>query len=211
LISPAGHWHTHKDARNRRPAQTRPAGVKTEVRRVKVISAALRSNMDRVKRLFSLGTVACALALAATGCASQDPLPQTPTVVAPPTVVETFSGSLIALGTTQHTFTVSQLGEVNITLTATTLEPTIDPETGEPIPPPDPKAVPPLTLSIGTPTTTIFGPVCAALKSVEAKAQAATSPHIIGSALAGNFCVSYADTNGILTNVVDYTIVVAHP
>ena len=167
--------------------------------------------MDGVKRLFSVAVMASALALPAAGCSSQDPLPQTPTVVAPPSVVETFSGSLIALGTTLHTFTVSQLGEVNVTLTATTLEPTTDAETGEPIPPPDPKAVPPLTLSIGTPTTTIFGPVCAALKSVEAQAQAATTPHIVGSALAGNFCVSYSDTNGILTNVVDYTIVVAHP
>jgi hypothetical protein len=51
--------------------------------------------------------------------------------------------------------------------------------------------------------------VCAALKSVDVKADA--SPQIVGSALAGNFCVSYSDTNGILTNVVDYTIVVAHP
>jgi hypothetical protein len=166
--------------------------------------------MDRVNRFFSVAAVACALALVS-GCAAQQAAPTAPTVIAPPAVVETFTGSLIALGTTQHTFTVSQLGEVNVTLTATTLEPTIDPETGDPIPPPDPKAVPPLTLAIGTPTTTIFGPVCAALKSVEAQAQAATSPHIVGSALAGSFCVSYSDTNGILTNVVDYTIVVAHP
>jgi hypothetical protein len=165
--------------------------------------------MDRVKRLFSLGSVACALAVAAAACTSQAALPTAPTVVAPPTVVETFSGTLIAFGTVLHTFTVSQLGEVDVTLKATSLEPTIDPDTGDPVPPADPTAVPALTLSIGTPTTTIFGPVCAALKSAEVRADA--SPQIIGSALAGNFCVSYADTNGILTNVVDYTIVVAHP
>jgi hypothetical protein len=165
--------------------------------------------MDRVKSWFSLGFVACAVAIAAAGCASQAALPTEPTVVAPPTVVETFTGSLIAFGTNLHTFTVSQLGEVRVTLRATSLEPTTDPDTGEPVPPPDPTAVPALTLSIGTPTTTIFGPVCAALKSVDAKADA--SPQIVGSALAGNFCVSYSDSAGILTNVVDYTIVVAHP
>ena len=165
--------------------------------------------MDQVNRLFLRGVGACALALAAAGCTSSAALPTEPTVVAPPTVSETFTGTLIAFGTTLHTFTVSQLGEVNVTLKTTILEPTVDPDTGESIPPADPTAVPALTLSIGTPTTTIFGPVCAALKSVDVTA--AASPQIVGSALAGTFCVSYSDTNGILTNVVDYTIDVADP
>jgi hypothetical protein len=42
-------------------------------------------------------------------------------------------------------------------------------------------------------------------KSVDVTA--AASPQIVGSALAGNVCVSCSDTNGMLTNVVDYTIV----
>ena len=151
--------------------------------------------------------VACAVLTA--GCTSQNAAPTTPTPVAPPSVVETFTGSLIAFGSNMHTFTVSQLGEVHVTLRSTTLEPTIDPETGDPIPPADPTAVPELTLAIGSPTTTIFGPTCAALTAVQAKATAA--PQITGSALAGNFCVSYSDPSGVLTNVVDYTIVVAHP
>jgi hypothetical protein len=165
--------------------------------------------MNVMKGFLRLGPAACVLAIASAACTSQDALPTTPTTVAPPSVVETFTGSLLAFGSNLHTFTVSQLGEVDVTLKATQLQPTIDPETGDPIPPEDPTAVPALTLAIGTPTTTIFGPVCAALKSIDAKA--APSPQIIGSALAGNFCVSYSDTNGILTNVVAYTIVVAHP
>jgi hypothetical protein len=165
--------------------------------------------MDPMKGFFRMAPVVCALAAAFAACSTQNALPSTPTTVAPPSVVETFTGSLIAFGSNLHTFTVSQLGEVDITLKATQLLPTTDAETGEPIPPEDPTAVPALTLAIGTPTTTIFGPVCAAIKSIDAKA--APSPQIVGSALAGNFCVSYSDTNGILTNVVDYTIVVAHP
>ena len=164
--------------------------------------------MKGMKAAVRLAPWAIVAALAA-GCASQAAAPSAPTTIAPPTVVETFTGSLIAFGTQMHTFTVAQLGEVNITLKTTLLEPTTDPDTGDPIPPDDPTAVPALTLSIGTPTTTIFGPACAALKSIEAKAAAA--PQIIGSALAGNFCVSYADSSGALKNVVDYTIVVAHP
>jgi len=161
-----------------------------------------------MKAAVRLAPWAVAAALAA-GCASQGAAPTAPTTLAPPTVVETFTGTLLAFGTQMHTFTVAQLGEVNITLKTTVLEPTIDPETGDPVPPEDPTAVPALTLSIGTPTTTIFGPTCAALKSIEAKA--AATPQIIGSALAGNFCVSYTDSTGVLKNVVDYTIVVAHP
>jgi hypothetical protein len=158
--------------------------------------------------LFRLTFVA-ALGVVTAGCASEQAAPSTPTPVAPPSVVETFTGSLIAFGSNMHTFTVAQLGEVDVTLKSATLEPTIDPATGDPIPPADPTAVPELTLAIGSPTTTVFGPTCAALKSVATKATSA--PQIIGSALAGNFCVSYSDPSGVLANVVDYTIVVAHP
>jgi hypothetical protein len=158
---------------------------------------------------FRLTFGVAALAVVTAGCASQDAAPTTPTPVAPPSVVETFTGSLIAFGSNMHTFTVSQIGEVDVTLKSATLEPTIDPDTGDVIPPPDPAAVPELTLAIGSPTTTIFGPTCAALKSVQTKA--AASAQIIGSALAGNFCISYSDPSGALTNAVDYTIVVAHP
>ena len=165
--------------------------------------------MEWMKGFVRLAPGAVVLAIVSAACSTQKALPTAPTTVAPPSVVETFTGTLNAFGTVMHPFTVSQLGEVNITLKATLLEPKIDPDTGDPIPPEDPTAVPALTLSIGTPTTTIFGPVCAALKSIDAKAD--PKPQIIGSALAGNFCVSYADTSGVLTNVVDYTIVVAHP
>jgi len=170
--------------------------------------------MRSVNRLLPVVS-ALAFGIVTAGCSSEQATPTTPTVIAPPSVVETFTGTLITLGTNMHTFTVSQLGEVNVTLKATTLEPTSDAETGEAIPPPDPTAVPALTLAVGSPTTSIFGPVCATLAFGGApflvETKAAATPQIKGSALPGNLCVSFSDPNGHVTNVVDYTIVVAHP
>ena len=109
---------------------------------------------------------------------------------------------------------------MNITLQSTTLLPTIDPETGAEVPPADPKAVPQLTLSIGTPTTTIFGVQCSPIffgtQSMHVNTVAGSSAQLRGSALPGNFCVAISDTAGdnggsLLTAAVDYTITVAHP
>src|SRR6266540_5118618 len=105
-----------------------------------------RSNMRSMTVLLRLTFGVAALAVVTAGCASENAALTTPTPVAPPSVVETFTGSLIAFGSNMHTFTVSQLGEVHVTLRSTTLEPTIDPDTGDPIPPADPTAVPELTL-----------------------------------------------------------------
>src|SRR5438094_867653 len=88
-----------------RPAQKRGTSVKR------------RSNMRSMSVFFRLTFGVAALAVVTAGCASQEAAaPSTPTPVAPPSVVETFTGSLIAFGSNMHTFTVSQLGEVDVTL-----------------------------------------------------------------------------------------------
>ena len=165
--------------------------------------------------------VALALAVAAAGCASQEAVaPSVPSTLAPPSVTDTFTGTLIAFGSNMHPFTVSQLGEVDITLQATTLQGTVDPDTGETIAPADPNAVPLLTLAVGTTTTTIFGLQCATLlfgtQQMLVKTTAGSTAQLKGSALPGNFCVSLSDAagtdgTGLLTAPVDYTIIVAHP
>ena len=170
-----------------------------------------------MKRLFP---VALAMAIASAGCGSQTTGPTAPVTLAPPTVTETFTGTLIALGNNLHTFAVGQLGEVDITLQATTLQSTIDPTTGEEIPPEDPKAVPKLTLAVGTPTTTLFGLQCVTAvfgtTPMLVSTVAGAAAQLKGSALPGNFCVSLSDTAGdnnasLLPASVDYTITVAHP
>jgi len=154
------------------------------------------------------------------GCAAQDAAPTAPVTIAPPTAVDTFTGTLIALGTNMHPFTVSTLGEVDITLQATTLEGTVDPTTGDIVPPADPNAVPNLTLAVGTPTTTIFGQQCAILffgtQRMQVVTTAGAKAQLKGQALPGTFCVSLADNAGdggigLLPAPVDYTITVAHP
>src|SRR5438132_6065348 len=151
--------------------------------------------MERMKR-WGLFVLVAAMA----GCVSQDAAPTAPVTLAPPGTTDTFTGTLIAFGTNMHTFTVAQLGEVDITLQATTLEPTIDPTTGESIPPADPTAVPLLTLAIGTPSTTIFGLQCSTVtfsgKAMLVNTMAGPKAQLVGSALPGNFCVSLPDAAG---------------
>src|SRR5262245_15532423 len=130
----------------------------------------------------------------ASGCASTDSastVPTQPSSFAPPTVIETFTGTLTLFGTDSHPFEVPVAGEVDVTCKAT-----------------DPVLTTPITLSIGLPSSTVVGQ-CATISSVSATASA--TPQITGHALAGKFCVSVADAAGALTDSVSYTVVVAHP
>jgi hypothetical protein len=134
---------------------------------------------------------ACAMAA---GCASTDTgsgVPTQPSSFAPPTVSETFTGTIAILGSESHPFSVPVAGEVQITLTAV-----------------DPADSPALTLSIGLPSSTVLGQ-CATIQSVSATPGKA--PQIDGHALAGTFCVLVSDPTGALTQSVNYTVVVAHP
>jgi len=142
----------------------------------------------RVSALLAIGALA-------SGCSSTNTgttLPTQPSLFAPPTVTETFTGNLTTSGTDSHPFNVPVPGEVDVTLTELNPQPT--------------PAVA-LTLGIGLPSTTVVGQ-CATIQSVSTTPGA--TPQITGHALAGNFCVSVTDA-GNLTASVTYTVVVAHP
>jgi hypothetical protein len=150
-----------------------------------------------MKRLFP----AVAAALFAAACSSDiasTPTPTQPPSFAPPTVVETFTGTLSILGTDSHRFEVPVPGEVDVTLTK------IAPATEtSAVPAPDTT----LLLSVGLPSTTTIGQ-CATVQST--RATAGPTPQIKGHALTGGFCVSLTDP-GNLTDSISYTVTVAHP
>ena len=145
---------------------------------------------------------ALAFAAAAAACNSSDvtssPVPTQPSSFAPPTVVDTFTGTITLFGTDSHLFNVPVPGEVHVTLTK------IAPATETSTPPAPGTSV---TLGIGLPSTTTIGQ-CATLQSVTATP--ASTPQIKGHALSGAFCVSVSDA-GALTDAVTYTVTVAHP
>jgi hypothetical protein len=130
----------------------------------------------------------------ASGCSSTDStstVPTQPSSFAPPTVTETFTGTLTIAGTDSHPFEVPVPGEVDITFKST-----------------DPAVTTPIVLSIGLPSSSVVGQ-CATISSVSATA--GTAPQITGHALAGKFCVSVSDSGATLTDSVTYTVTVAHP
>lgn len=154
------------------------------------------SNMKRMRRLFpalavSVVAAACSGDLAAT-------VPTQPTSFAPPTVVETFTGSLATFGTASHPFSVPVPGEVDVTLTK--IEPATEGSAA-------PAADTALVLAIGLPSTTTIGQ-CATLQSVSAIP--GSTPQIKGNALSGTLCVSVSDP-GKLQDAITYTVIVAHP
>ena len=153
--------------------------------------------MKTMNRLVpALGVVL--LTVACSGDVASTPVPTQPTSFAPPTVVETFTGTVSILGTDSHRFEVPVPGEVHITLT------TIGPATDTSATPAPDTA---LTLAVGLPSTTVIGQ-CATLQSTSATPS--KTPQITGHALSGAFCVSVTDP-GHLTDSISYTVVVAHP
>src|SRR5262245_38884907 len=138
--------------------------------------------MEKMRIWVPALAVACALA---SGCSSTDStstVPTQPSSFAPPTVTETFTGTLTLFGTDSHPFEVPVPGEVDVTLKST-----------------DPVVTTPITLSIGLPSSTVVGQ-CATISSVSATAS--NAPQITGHALAGKFCVSLSDAAGALSDAV---------
>jgi hypothetical protein len=133
----------------------------------------------------ALVVVLCAAALAASAC-SDPALPPTPTPVAP-TVLDTFTGTLLQFGTNSHPFAVQAIGGIKISVTS------IDPSAA-------------LGVGIGTPSTASGS--CLVLTQVTTVASAGVQ--ISGNAtIAGNFCVAVSDV-GNLVEPVNYTITVLH-
>jgi hypothetical protein len=154
--------------------------------------------MGKMRRLVAALVVAVSAVACSSGDVAPTPIPTQPGSFAPPTVVETFAGTLTILGTDSHPFNVPVPGEVDITLTK------IAPATDTSTPPAENTT---LMLAIGLPSTTTIGQ-CATLQTVSATA--ASSPQIKGHALTGNFCVSVTDP-GNLTDSISYSLTVAHP
>lgn len=135
------------------------------------------------------GVVVLAFAAVSGACGGSTPAATTPTVLAPVTT-ETFSGTVDPLGSASHTFVISQLGEVDVTLTA---------------------AGPPSTifmgLGIGAPSATDGS--CALFTNGVVNTQGSATPQLVGTASAGSLCVKVFDI-GNQTAPVSYTITVAH-
>lgn len=125
--------------------------------------------------------------LAACASACSDPVvPQTPTPVAP-TILETFTGTLLQSGANSHAFAVQQVGGIKVSVTK------IEPSAA-------------VSVGIGTPSTA--SGTCLAISSLTAVASAGTQ--ISGTAtIVGNFCVAVGDA-GNLVEPVNYTITVLH-
>jgi hypothetical protein len=133
----------------------------------------------------SLAILAGAALLTAAACS--DPVVQpSPTPVAP-TITETFSGTLLQLGTNSHQFTVQQIGGIRVSITK------IEPSAA-------------VSVGVGTPSTT--SGTCLAISNLTAVASAGVQ--ISGTAtLVGNFCVAVTDI-GNLVEPVTYEITVLH-
>ncbi|HKB11277.1 MAG TPA: hypothetical protein VKD69_11495 [Vicinamibacterales bacterium] len=124
-----------------------------------------------------------AVALAAPACS--DPVaPATPTP-ATPTIPETFTGTVLPLGNSMNTFTVQQVGGIQVSLT---------------------NVSPPASVGIGVGTPS--GANCLLLDNLTVVA--GPNAQMSGTAtVTGNFCVSVFDP-GNLVESVNYTVVVLH-
>jgi hypothetical protein len=128
---------------------------------------------------------ACALALSLMAAACADPVaPAAPTPV-DPTITETFTGTLLALGTNQHLFSVQQIGGLVVTISDITPKVTVGFAVGVP--------------SLG---------VCSIVK--DSKAVAGETTTLTGTiTVAAPFCIAVFDA-GEVVDPVTYTLTVKH-
>ena len=123
------------------------------------------------------------LSLLTAACA--DPVPPAAPTLAPATIPESFSDTLLVLGANMHTFAVSQVGTMKVTLVSVT----------------PPAAV---SLGVGTPS----GAACLVINNLTTVA--GPGAQLSGAAtVTGNFCVSIIDV-GNLVEPVTYTVTVLH-
>ena len=138
----------------------------------------------------------CVMVLAWLTAACSEPLANlTPVAPGPPTVIESFNGTLQPQGTDFHTFSVAQAGYVEVTLIA--------------IGPPPTAAV---GLGIGTLSSDASTCSVIPISGVNpVTAQAGPAAQVAGQVTnTGYFCVTIYDV-GNLTGPTLYTITVAHP
>lgn len=132
-----------------------------------------------------LGVFALAVALVAAACNTSSPTVTTPT---PTTSSVFFSSQLMAGGVSMRSFNVPRAGELNVLFTA------LLPETESVV-----------SLAVGT----FDGTTCTPTSTVVVKA-GSTTPVITTTIVAGDYCISVADT-GVLTKTNDFSITVTIP
>jgi hypothetical protein len=145
--------------------------------------------MNSSGKTAALGAVA-GLALLAIACGKDNTSSTTPTQTpAAPTATEHYVGTINVGVAGFYSFTVSQYGTVNVTLTSVTGAD--DPAVG-------------LGLGLGIPSG--FG--CSTSNTITASA--GTDPQITGSYSAGVYCVRLYDV-GNLTGADAFDVIIAHP
>lgn len=139
------------------------------------------------------------LALAVTGCGSDDPTPTGPDTSVVPEKIETFAGTagddanppLTVNGARTHPFVVERVGSVTARLTS--LSPNNENN----------------DLRIGLSLGTWNGIVCQIILANDNATTGATSSVIGTASTTGNFCVRVYDV-GRLTTATDYVVTVTH-
>jgi len=131
--------------------------------------------------------LAVMLAVAAPACSKNSATATTSASVARTT--ETFTGTVQTAGSDSHDFTVSQTGQVDVTLTA---------------------AGPPSTIVMGLGVGLPAGSTCAPFAGASTSAQAGATAQLSGTISPGVLCVEIRDI-GNQTAPVAYTITITHP
>lgn len=140
-----------------------------------------------MRRSLSLTAVLACIALSA-GCDNSGGSSTSPTPL--PLTTDTFTGTVDPMGSAFHSFTVTQAGELDVTLTA---------------------AGPPSTIFMGLGIGVLNSDATACSRDTrfDVAAQGSTTPQIPVNAGAGKYCVQVFDI-GNQTAQVSYTITVAH-
>jgi hypothetical protein len=132
--------------------------------------------------------LAAALATLAACSASSTTTPTTPTSAVPTT--DTFSGSVVQLGSATYVFAVTAGGEVQISLSS---------------------VAPLSTMSLGVAVMSSDGTNCLSTISQNTDARSG-SIALQGQATAGKYCVKVYDSGNVPASTeVDYTVQVVHP
>ena len=106
-----------------------------------------------------------------------------------PITTDTFSGTVNVGSQDIHTFTVSQNGEVDVTLTS---------------------AAPPSTIVMGVGVGVPNGSACTFVAGGSVQTAAGSTSQIYGIVSSGTYCVEVYDV-GNATSSVTYSVNVAHP
>lgn len=139
-----------------------------------------------MRRLRVRGLLLCALTAVAGACGSTTPTTPTP----PPTVTDTFTGTLTQNDGVTHQFTISAAGTVTATLTS------VGPDS---------------TKTIGFSMGTLIGSFCQIVLANDAAVQGSALP--ANGTPGGTFCVRVYDVGSITaeTGPFTYTVTVTHP